>query len=240
MIVDRDYEYRSLPRPAWTEGPAAPRRTPFESTAAVRQQAMRRPRRSGWRPASQRLASLPGDRLYADNRWSLLLIFQAIDAAGATAHQARDARSSTRRGMRRSCLVQGVRPSEELGSRLHVADDQGAARARADRHLQSLLLRRSARRPRAPGAARARSGCRSAVVDQRIWKERFEDINGFERHLQRNGVRGPEVLSPLSKAEQKRRLLGGSTSRRRTGNSSWPTSAERQHVARSTRRPTRT
>src|SRR6202040_69751 len=42
---------------------------------------------------------------------------------------------------------------------------------------------------------------------RRIWKERFEDINAFERHLQRNGIVLVKFHLRISKAEQKRRLI---------------------------------
>ena len=45
------------------------------------------------------------------------------------------------------------------------------------------------------------------VVTKHIWKERFEDINGFERYLTRNGVAVLKFFLHLSKKEQKRRFL---------------------------------
>jgi PPK2 family polyphosphate:nucleotide phosphotransferase len=40
-----------------------------------------------------------------------------------------------------------------------------------------------------------------------LWRERFEDINGFERHLVRNGTRILKFFLHISKDEQRRRLL---------------------------------
>jgi len=40
-----------------------------------------------------------------------------------------------------------------------------------------------------------------------LWKERFEDINAFEHHLHRNGTRMVKIFLHLSKEEQRRRLL---------------------------------
>jgi PPK2 family polyphosphate:nucleotide phosphotransferase len=45
------------------------------------------------------------------------------------------------------------------------------------------------------------------LVTKRIWKERFEDINGFERYLARNGFVIRKFLLHISRAEQERRLL---------------------------------
>jgi PPK2 family polyphosphate:nucleotide phosphotransferase len=45
------------------------------------------------------------------------------------------------------------------------------------------------------------------LVTKRIWKERFRDINAFERHLVRNGTVIIKFHLRISKEEQKRRLL---------------------------------
>jgi PPK2 family polyphosphate:nucleotide phosphotransferase len=42
---------------------------------------------------------------------------------------------------------------------------------------------------------------------KKFWKQRFEDINAFERHLQRNGTKIVKVFLHLSRDEQKRRFL---------------------------------
>ena len=47
----------------------------------------------------------------------------------------------------------------------------------------------------------------SELVGKRIWKDRFADINAFERHLVRNGTVVIKFHLRISKAEQKRRLL---------------------------------
>jgi PPK2 family polyphosphate:nucleotide phosphotransferase len=45
------------------------------------------------------------------------------------------------------------------------------------------------------------------TVGPRIWEERYEDINAFERHLDRNGTKIVKCFLNVSKAEQKRRFL---------------------------------
>jgi hypothetical protein len=71
------------------------------------------------------------EKLYADNRWALLLIFQAMDAAG------KDGAISTPR-FRKGCRSTPLSPSAEESD--FVADDALFPRARANRHLQPLLL----------------------------------------------------------------------------------------------------
>jgi PPK2 family polyphosphate:nucleotide phosphotransferase len=45
------------------------------------------------------------------------------------------------------------------------------------------------------------------VVDQRFWDSRYEDINAFERHLDRSGTKVVKFFLHVSKAEQRRRFL---------------------------------
>jgi len=45
------------------------------------------------------------------------------------------------------------------------------------------------------------------VVGKRIWKERFEDINAFERYLSRNGYVIRKFFLNVSRKEQKKRFL---------------------------------
>ena len=47
----------------------------------------------------------------------------------------------------------------------------------------------------------------AALVTKRVWKERFEDINGFERYLARNGTVVRKFFLHVSKDEQKERFL---------------------------------
>ena len=46
-----------------------------------------------------------------------------------------------------------------------------------------------------------------SVVSKDVWKERFEDINGFERYLSRNGVLIRKFFLHVSREEQRRRFL---------------------------------
>ena len=48
---------------------------------------------------------------------------------------------------------------------------------------------------------------RHAVPDAHLWRQRYDDINAFEHHLARNGTRVVKFFLHVSKAEQKRRFL---------------------------------
>jgi PPK2 family polyphosphate:nucleotide phosphotransferase len=52
-----------------------------------------------------------------------------------------------------------------------------------------------------------RHGGPNSPPPERLWRDRFEDINAFERHLHRNGTRIVKIFLHLSKEEQRRRLL---------------------------------
>ena len=55
--------------------------------------------------------------------------------------------------------------------------------------------------------ARARRSCRPAIATSAFWEERYEDINAFERHLDRNGTKIVKFFLHVSKEEQKRRFI---------------------------------
>ena len=78
------------------------------------------------------------EKLYAQDRWSLLLIFQAMDAAGKDS-----AIESVFDGVNpQGCDVHSFKQPLNGGtrSRLHVARGATASRTRTHRHLQPLLL----------------------------------------------------------------------------------------------------
>jgi polyphosphate kinase 2 (PPK2 family) len=61
-------------------------------------------------------------------------------------------------------------------------------------------------------------------IAKQIWKERYEDINAFERYLTRNGIVVLKVFLHLSKKEQKKRFLSRlEDPEKKTGSSPWQT-----------------
>ena len=144
------------------------------------------------------------DMLYAQDRWAVLLVFQAMDAAG---------KDSTIKHVMSGVNPQGCQvysfkaPSdEELDHDYLWRSMKSPARARAHRHLQPQLLRRDAGGPHPSECWRGRSSRRSSI-DKDIWKERYEDIRNFERYLTRNGVVVRKFFLHVSKKEQKKRFL---------------------------------
>jgi PPK2 family polyphosphate:nucleotide phosphotransferase len=144
------------------------------------------------------------DKLYAQDKWAVLLIFQAMDAAGkdgAIKH-----------------VMSGVNPQ---GCQVFSFKSPSAEDLDHDylwRCMKSLpnrghigIFNRSyyeevlAVRVHPEFLAKQRIPPR--LVGKKIWAERFEDIRNFEQYLGRNGVVVRKFFLHVSKKEQKRRFL---------------------------------
>jgi PPK2 family polyphosphate:nucleotide phosphotransferase len=144
------------------------------------------------------------DMLYAQDRWSLLLIFQAMDAAG---------KDGTIKHVMSGVNPQGVQvysfkaPSEEeldhdyLWRSMRALPERGRIGIFNRSYYEEVLVARV--HPEVLG----RQKLPPSLVTKRIWEERYEDIRSFERYLARNGVVILKFFLHVSKAEQKRRFL---------------------------------
>ena len=151
----------------------------------------------------ERLADLQ-ERLYAENRWSLLLIFQAMDAAG---------KDSTIKHVMSGVNPQGCQvysfkaPSQEeldhdfLWRASRCLPERGRIGIFNRSYYEEALVVRV--HPELLGAQRLPA----PLVTDRIWKHRFEDINAYERYLTRNGVVVRKFFLHVSREEQRRRFL---------------------------------
>ena len=144
------------------------------------------------------------EKLYAQDRWGLLLIFQGMDAAGKDG-----AIKHVMSGVNpQGCDVWSFKtPStEELNHdylwRSHkVVPERGKIGIFNRSYYEEVLVLRvhpELLRPEKlpPGA-----------VNKEIWTLRYEDINAFERYLIRNGILVVKFFLHLSKKEQKKRFL---------------------------------
>jgi PPK2 family polyphosphate:nucleotide phosphotransferase len=144
------------------------------------------------------------ERLYAQDRWALLAIFQAMDAAGKDS-----AIEHVMSGINpQGCEVHSFkRPSEEeydhdfLWRSAKKLPERGRIGIFNRSYYEEVLV------VRVHPEALAREKIPDELVGKHIWKERFKDIRSFERYLARNGTRILKFHLRLSKAEQKRRLL---------------------------------
>jgi PPK2 family polyphosphate:nucleotide phosphotransferase len=155
------------------------------------------------RQGIEALASLQ-DMLYAQDRWSLLLVFQAMDAAGKDS-----AIKHVMTGLNpQGCQVASFKaPSaEELDHdymwrcQRHLPE-RGRIGIFNRSYYEEVLVVRV--RPELLAAQKLPS----AVVNGDIWKNRYEDIRAFERYLSRNGTIIRKFFLHVSKKEQKRRFL---------------------------------
>ena len=144
------------------------------------------------------------EKLYAQDRWSLLLVFQAMDAAG---------KDGTIKHVMSGVNPQGCEVTSFKGpSELELEHDYlwRAARALPERgrigifnrsHYEEVLVVRV--HPEYLGSQKLPP----KLVTKSIWKERFEDIRAFERHLARNGTVVRKFFLHVSKDEQRKRFL---------------------------------
>jgi PPK2 family polyphosphate:nucleotide phosphotransferase len=144
------------------------------------------------------------DMLYAQNRWALLLIFQAMDAAGkdgAIKHvmsgvnpqgcQVYSFKAPTETELQHDFLW---RTSRDVPERGHIGIFNRS-------YYEEVLVVRVhpdiLKKQRIP----------DPLMGKHIWKERFEDIRCFERHMARNGTVIRKFFLNVSKKEQKKRFL---------------------------------
>jgi PPK2 family polyphosphate:nucleotide phosphotransferase len=151
----------------------------------------------------KRLAELQ-DRLYAEDRWSLLVIFQGLDAAGKDSAVEHVMSGVNPQG----CEVHSfkVPTSEELDHDfLWRSSVRLPPRGRIGifnrSYYEELLV------ARVHPEVLARQRIPGNLVTRNIWRERFEDICDYERYLSRNGTMILKFFLHTSKAEQRRRFL---------------------------------
>jgi PPK2 family polyphosphate:nucleotide phosphotransferase len=144
------------------------------------------------------------DMLYAQDRWAVLLIFQAMDAAGKDG-----AIKHVMSGVNpQGCQVFSFKaPSAEdldhdfLWRCMKCLPERGRIgifnRSYYEETLVVRVHREFLEKQRLP----------PEVVTKNIWKERFQDIRNFERYLTRNGVVLRKFFLHVSNKEQKKRFL---------------------------------
>ena len=144
------------------------------------------------------------DRLYATNRWSILMILQAMDAAG---------KDGTIKHVMSGVNPQGCQvfsfkhPSAEeldhnfLWRYARAVPERGRIGIFNRSYYEDVLVVRVH-----PELVKAQH-IPGAKVDKDFWSDRFADINAFERHLTRNGTVILKFFLHLSKDEQRKRFL---------------------------------
>ncbi len=151
----------------------------------------------------QALAELQGV-LYAQDRWSLLLVFQAMDAAGKDGTIKHVMSGVNPQG----CQVSSFKsPTSEdldhdyLWRCMKVLPNRGHIGIFNRSYYEETLVVRV--HPEFLEGQKLPTEC----VSKNIWNERFQDIRSFERYLHRNGTIVRKFFLNVSKKEQQRRFL---------------------------------
>jgi PPK2 family polyphosphate:nucleotide phosphotransferase len=151
----------------------------------------------------KRMADLQ-ERLYAQDRWSVLLIFQAMDAAG---------KDGTIKHVMSGVNPQGVEvhsfkaPSTEELDHDFLWRTTRALPRRGHIGIFNRSYYEETLVVRVHQNILGRQQLPRELVTRNIWRERFEDINGFERYLSRQGVMIRKIFLHVSKEEQRERFL---------------------------------
>ncbi len=170
-----------------------------DSTGGLKQEQAKRWLASG----VERLGALQ-EKLYAEDRWALLLIFQAMDGAG---------KDSTIKHVMSGINPQGVQvysfkaPSDEeldhdfMWRTNWRLPERGRIGIFNRSYYEETLV------VRVHPEALERQKLPKGLVTKRIWRERFTDIAAFEQYAARQGIAIVKFFLHVSRDEQKRRLL---------------------------------
>jgi len=144
------------------------------------------------------------DKLYAQDRWAVLLIFQAMDAAG---------KDGTIKHVMSGVNPQGCQvfsfkaPTSEdldhdyLWRCMKCLPQRGCIGIFNRSYYEETLV------VRVHPELLERQKLPEERITKDIWKERYQDIRSFERYLTRNGILIRKFFLHVSKKEQKRRFL---------------------------------
>ena len=172
-----------------------------------------------------RLAKLQ-EKLYAQDRWAILLILQAMDAAG---------KDSTIKHVMSGVNPQGCRvnsfkaPSAEelqhdfLWRTSRSLPERGQIGIFNRSYYEEVLA------VRVHPELLARQKIPAQLVTENIWQKRFEDINAFERYITGNGIVVLKFFLHISKKEQKCRFLERLEDPEKNWKFSMSDALERQH-----------
>lgn len=150
----------------------------------------------------QKMADLQ-ERLYAENRYALLICLQAMDAAGKDGAIKHVMTGLNPQGTQ---VVAFKQPSSEemdhdylwrIGRALPRRGEVGIFNRS---HYEEVIVAKVHNLV-------ANQQLPPELVDADIWQERYRQINDFERYLHENGIRTVKIYLHLSKDEQRDRLL---------------------------------
>ncbi len=144
------------------------------------------------------------DKLYAQDRWGVLIIFQGMDAAGKDGLVKHVMSGLNPEG----CQVYSFKtPSEEelnhdyMWRSMQRIPERGKIGIFNRSYYEEVLIVRVHKQ------IFANERIPASLVGKDLWKDRFQDMNALERYLGRNGIVVRKFFLNLSKKEQKQRFL---------------------------------
>jgi PPK2 family polyphosphate:nucleotide phosphotransferase len=144
------------------------------------------------------------DKLYAQDQWALLLIFQAMDAAGKDGIVKHVMSGLNPQG----CQVYSFKVPSELELQhdflwrtTRCLPERGHIGIFNRSYYEEVLV------VRVHAEILKNEKLPPSLMGKKIWEERFEDIRSFEQHMARSGTVIRKFFLNLSKKEQKRRFL---------------------------------
>jgi PPK2 family polyphosphate:nucleotide phosphotransferase len=142
--------------------------------------------------------------LYASDAWSVLVVFQALDAAGKDGAIKHVMSGVNPQGVEVTSFKE---PSSEdldhtfLWRCMKKLPERGRIGIFNRSYYEEVLIVRV--HPDLLEAQRIPD----VHADDQTWQDRFDDINAFEKHLARNGTKIVKIFLHVSKEEQKNRFL---------------------------------
>ena len=144
------------------------------------------------------------EKLYADDRWSVLIILQAMDAAGKDSVVEHVMSGLNPQGVQVHSFKQ---PSAEeldhdfLWRAARNLPERGRIGIFNRSYYEEVLV------VRVHPELLDRQKLPKSLNGKDLWQQRFDDICAFERHLTRNGTRILKFFLHVSKEEQRKRFL---------------------------------
>ena len=144
------------------------------------------------------------DMLYAQDHWAVLLVFQAMDAAGKDGTIKHVTSGINPQGCQ---VVSFKQPSSEeldhdfLWRYMRHVPARGQIGIFNRSYYEELLV------VKVHQELLARQKMHPSLVTKKIWDQRYEDIGNYEKYLNRNGVLVVKFFLHVSRDEQKRRFM---------------------------------
>ncbi len=173
----------------------------------INMQASEKKVRKAMKKASRKLGKLQ-DKMYANNRYSVLVILQGMDTSGKDSLIREVFRRFNARGVNVYSFKAPTATDLEhdyLWRHYNALPEKGKFAVWNRSHYENVLITRVhpefMQNENLPGISTVEE------IPGDIWEQRYEQINNFEKHISGNGTIVFKFFLHLSKGEQKQRLL---------------------------------